>query len=42
LGETVAFAVHLEDVDVVCDAIEQRAGEAPRRRRGAMIGIVNR
>ena len=27
LGETIAVAVHLEDVDVVGDAIEQRAGQ---------------
>lgn len=28
LGETIAVAIHLEDVDVVGDAVEQRAGEA--------------
>ena len=27
MGETVAVAVHLEDVDVVAEPIEQRAGE---------------
>ncbi len=26
----VAFAVHLEDVDVVCEAVEERAGEPLR------------
>ena len=28
LGETIALAVHLEDIDVVSDAIEQSAGES--------------
>ena len=33
LGETIALAVHLEDIDVVSDAIEQSAGE-PLRSQG--------
>lgn len=28
MGETIAFAVHLQDVDVVGDAVKQRAGQA--------------
>ena len=28
--EAVALAVHLQDVDVVCETVQQRAGEALR------------
>ena len=37
MGETVAVAVHLEDVDVVGEPVEQGAGQALGAERGCPL-----